>query len=272
MISFRDYLTEPPKIQCGIPHGVKSSWRLYEELHSEPFHFIVPKESRDDYVGRSIYPGVIKVSSFGRDDRFLVHRGIDKEPMEFNNFEAAKMHAMKHRIQEKRRVNQIHDSLSRHYHKAQEKFEPHLKMYGKGSSELNYKLLYGEVPEQAIKLDHAMNHQHTSDSMVVYSGISNNHATKVHTNNVVDHPAFLSTSIDLDTAASFSVMQSSTSILKIHVPAGHPGIYVGDAGTHPYEREFLLPRGLKLRIHHDKETTLKGDEMDLHIHHATIEP
>lgn len=270
MISFRDYLTQPPQILCGIARGKE---KLFEELHAEPFQFITHAEDSDKHQGTIIAPGVMYVKKFGHTDHYLVHRN-GTDPIMFTDKDAALIHAGHVKKQAQKQLNELHEKLSAHYYQTHQKHAVPLSTYGVGSVNLNFALMDGEVPDQARKLDHALNHQSTPDSMYVYSGISNGHAAKVLANDVVHHPAFLSTSINMNVAASFSLSQNSNHMLKIHVPIGHRGAYVGDlSGTNASEKEFLLPRGLKLRIHRDKEHVVKGTNgINLHIHHATIEP
>jgi hypothetical protein len=284
MISFRDYLTQPPKILCGIARG--EDQKLFEELHVDPFQFIVHKDHQDKHRGTIIAPGVMHIKKFGHTEHYLVHREVGKDPMMFTDQDAALQHADQVKKQADKKLVELHDKLSAHYYQTHQKHAIHLATYGTGSSNLNFALMDGETPTQALKLDHALNHQSTPDSMVVYSGISNGHAAKVGANDVVHHPAFLSASLNMNIAAAFSLSQNSNHILKIHVPIGHRGAYIGDlSGANKHEKEFLLPRGLKLRIHRDKEHIVKGNfdkpyrgsiktarGIDLHIHHATIEP
>lgn len=272
MISFSDYVTQPPNILCGISRDKKY---LFEELHAEPYHFIVPKKDTDKYPGDLYDSGVMHVKKFGHPDQWLVPRDHGKDPIAFTDKDAALTHARHIRKQSGKKLDEADRKLSGHYKETQYKYEAPLTMYGKSSTSLNHSLLAGEKPsDQALKLDHALNHRATPDDMVVYSGISSNHAAKVVANDVVHHPSFLSTSLDLNTAATFSHSQGSNHILKIHVPQGHRGAYIGEMNSNnAHEREFLLPRGLKLRFHRDKEQILKRGEgnADIHIHHATIE-
>lgn len=272
MISFSEYITQPPNILCGI---ARDHNYLFEELHAEPYHFIVPKSSADKYPGTLASTGVMHLKKFGQPDQWLAPREVGKEPIAFTDKDAAFTHSKHTQKQTTKKIEEIHQKLSGHYYKTQQKYEVPLKTYGMSSTNLNHSLLSGERPsEQAFKLDHALNHTATPDDMVVYSGISSTHAQKVIANDVVHHPSFLSTSLDLNTAASFSMAQCSNHVLKIHVPAGHRGAYIGELHDRTkHEREFLLPRGLKLRFHRDKETILKRGHgnPDFHIHHATIE-
>jgi hypothetical protein len=277
MISFRDYLTEPPKILCGIARNQPlKQLQLLEDLHVDPYTFIIPKEHEADYPGEVHAPGIVKVTKFGTGTKYYAHREIGKSPIEFSDSTAADKFVSARGKKHDQILNEIHDKLMIHYRHAHDKYGVHLSTYGRGSSNLNHSLMYPEkgksVPEQALKLDHALSHTHTPDNLIVYSGISSDHAAKIRSNDVVHHPAFLSTSLRLSTAQFFSGSHYSRDVLKIHVPANHRGVYIGDvSGPNYIEREFLLPRGLKLRIHRDKEMIAKTQQGDYRIHHATIE-
>jgi hypothetical protein len=177
--------------------------------------------------------------------------------------------------QHDRALMDTHDKLMAHYRHTHDRFEAQLSRYGRGSATLNYHLMLNPkapAPEEALRLDHALNHAPTPDHLTVYTGISNEHASKVRSNDVVHHPAFLSTSLRMSTAQMFAHSQASHDIIKIHVPSNHRGVYIGDlSGKNSHEREFLLPRGLKLRFHRDKELVAKTSQGDFTIHHATIE-
>jgi hypothetical protein len=275
MISFRDYLTEPPKILCGIARKPQiTQLQLLEDLHIEPYTFLVPKEHEADYAGEVHAPGIIKVTKFGQDTKYYAHREVGKDPIEFSNVQAASKFMHNRWKQHDRNMMDVHDKLMAHYRHTHDRYEGVLSTYGRGSSSLNYHLMSSkDVPEQAIKLDHALTHQSTPDGLVLYSGISNEHAAKVRASDVVHHPAFLSTSLRMSTAQMFSQSQGSRDILKIHLPAGHRGAYIGDlSGKNSHEKEFLLPRGLKLRFHRDKTLIAKTKQGDFTVHHATIEP
>lgn len=88
----------------------------------------------------------------------------------------------------------------------------------------------------------------------------------------VQHHAYLSTSIDKEVAKGFGHHHTETShidkegithitrhvhLMKIHVPKGHHGAYVGHSSVHPNEKEFILPRGTKLHIHHTPKTEIE---------------
>jgi hypothetical protein len=49
-------------------------------------------------------------------------------------------------------------------------------------------------------------------------------------------------------------------ILKIHVPKGQHGAYTAHHSYYPDEREYILPRGTKLHIHHKASTEMRHEE------------
>jgi hypothetical protein len=137
----------------------------------------------------------------------------------------------------------------------------------------NHKETHLRFEKEITSIDKSLRKNKTPDDMVVYSGISASHGSKIKNNLVLHHPSYLSTSLSPLVAKSFAGGNDSTDILKIHVPKGHSGAYVGEISHHRAEREFVLPRGLTLRIHPDKQQTMimPGDR-DYTVHHATIEP
>jgi hypothetical protein len=78
---------------------------------------------------------------------------------------------------------------------------------------------------------------------------------------IVNHPAYLSTSLDKNIAKGFArshAVSSDNHILKIDVPKGHEGAYVAHIGGMSKEKEFILPRGLNMRI----KSTYKRSELN----------
>jgi len=76
-------------------------------------------------------------------------------------------------------------------------------------------------------------------------------------------PVYLSTSVKRHVALGFKKMlenegEEETLLLKICVPSGTPGIYIGEkTGFLENQYEFLLHRGLKYRVIEWEENTLK---------------
>jgi hypothetical protein len=153
-------------------------------------------------------------------------------------------------------------------------------------------------------MDAVLSRHKTPHAFHVYTGIHKEHnlhdvghVQNAHAGKPIKaiHHGYTSTSIDKDTASSFAhsvVHQSEETIddhihshehvhkhiLKIHVPKGHPGGYIAHHSKYDNEKEFVLPRGTKLHIHHKpkKETVhhsyvdrFGGKDHTMHIHHHT---
>jgi hypothetical protein len=141
------------------------------------------------------------------------------------------------------------------------------------------------------RLDDAAYTHTTPHALTLWSGISPEHASKVVNNDQVHHPAYLSTSLSPHVAAAFTRFKAKDEdgsegieghMLKILVPHGHPGAFIGHVSMVHNEKgemgehEFILPRDTVLNIHHDKRLYAPMPHSDgksfFTIHHATIEP
>ncbi len=135
--------------------------------------------------------------------------------------------------------------------------------------------------ERIKNLDTAINNHKTPHDLTVYSGIGYDPRDKMNSNKIVHHPAYLSTSIDKGVAENFSLSHREKkkgiyheNVIKINVPKGHVGAYIGKFMKN--EKEFLLPRGLKLKHLHTE--TIKGEyknnygtiKYENHLHHMEI--
>lgn len=129
-------------------------------------------------------------------------------------------------------------------------------------------------------VDNALRKHKTPQEFHVYAGLKGPFVNFRETGHIYNHPGYMSTSLNHKAAAAFADMQhidlngnteqvkstkkihkptgvpydyetstQHTHILKIKVPKYHPGIYIGDRSHYPEEKEFLLPRGLYLKIH-----------------------
>jgi len=144
-------------------------------------------------------------------------------------------------------------------------------------------------------IDSVLNKFKTPESFSVYSGIKSDF--KPEHNKEYEHPGYLSTSLDKHTAVSMAKIHwhgpdynqetpFDKHVLHIQVPKDHPGAYVNHISNHDEEKEFILPRGTKLK--HVNTTTYKtynyiknrdytndeddnGDDTRLvHFHHMRI--
>jgi hypothetical protein len=116
-------------------------------------------------------------------------------------------------------------------------------------------------------LDSALKLHKTPTAFSVYSGIQHNFKPELNKNYY--HPAYMSTSLQRNTAAaSFNKrheqtlpngdFEEHTNTLHIRVPEGHPGAYAAHIAKYGSEKEFILPRGTMLR--HRGTTTYAGEQ------------
>ena len=90
---------------------------------------------------------------------------------------------------------------------------------------------------------------------------------------ILHHPAYLSTSLNKSTAKRFSPHDNKNekNVLKIHVPEGSSGSYVGHISFNPKEKEFILPAGTNLKYHHTKIEVDRGYLNPLfNVHHMNL--
>lgn len=134
-------------------------------------------------------------------------------------------------------------------------------------------------------LDSAINAHRTPEELTVHSGIKYDPREKMK-KGMVHHPAYLSTSLNKEHAAQFAGGKREYltgehnrhfNVLSIKVPKGHPGAYVGHIQDFASEREFILPRGSKLRhIKTETEKHYRSQSGDIkhhdviHTHHMEV--
>jgi len=141
-------------------------------------------------------------------------------------------------------------------------------------------------------IDKLMDTHSTPHSLTVYSGTKIDPREHMDQDKIVHHPAFLSTSLSSNIAGRFAGRNARLEqpniqhehMLKIHVPEGHSGIYVG-SDTFPYqdsdfhenakeEKEFILPRGIKLRhikTEESEDPSFHGsNHYKYYLHHMEI--
>ena len=59
-----------------------------------------------------------------------------------------------------------------------------------------------------------------------------------------------------------------THVLRIHLPKGHHGLYIGKMSKHRGEKEFLLPRHTRLRISSKPQITAIHPTLKGHTVHV----
>ena len=97
-------------------------------------------------------------------------------------------------------------------------------------------------------IDKLLNHHKTPHNLTVYSGIHEDHVSHFTTKGLIHHPTYLSTSLNKSIARGFGKKENGDyHVLKINVPKGHVGAYMGHFSKFEKEREFLLPRGINFK-------------------------
>lgn len=150
-----------------------------------------------------------------------------------------------------------------------------IKQYTKYSTGINRSLLKKQNLSDRMhaivaSMDETLQKIKTPDTIVVYSGTDSEHAKKLMSGGKVEHPAFLSTSLNIMNAKKFADTGSGH-IIRIEIPSGHAGMYAEGHSKFP-EQEFILPRGLTLNIDKSKQMLFReiGSPDKTVVHYATI--
>ena len=130
--------------------------------------------------------------------------------------------------------------------------------YGNESYGLNSSLWKGANHPSAPIIDDIMNRYKTPKKMVVYSGSANDPRKHMDKEGIVNHPAYLSTSLSHHIAKGFThsnydeAGHTHRHLYRISVPKDHPSIFTNAMA----EQELILPRNTKLRhLRTDTKTT-----------------
>jgi hypothetical protein len=184
-----------------------------------------------------------------------------------------------------KRADHVDKILKKHYYYTEKNHKEAIRDYQRSfiSKNINHALwekhknpnLKYTYNETTKKLDSAIHEFKTPHKLAVYSGTVHDPRELKNSEGIVHHPAYLSTSIKKDVAEGFSddhknEEKGEAHILKIHVPKGHPGVYVPatESGLN-YEREFILPRGTNLK--HIKTTKEDiGNNSKRFTHHMKV--
>lgn len=167
-----------------------------------------------------------------------------------------------------------------------------LEEYRGKSFELNAHLLghhmFGEPTEHVLTFHHAGDsrkntlynydlramdgalNRRTGESFKVFSGLGFNPTKQLDKHGRIHFPAYTSTSLAKDTAASFMYPDEDGNrhMLRVHINPHDHGAYIGHVQGAD-EKEFLLPRGTTLKIHNQHNPEI--DEEGTRIWHATVE-
>ena len=120
----------------------------------------------------------------------------------------------------------------------------------------------------AKHISEGLQHTHLPYSLTVYHGcgFNPNEFANQSSERTIKMPAFTSTTINKNKAVQFSKTlnydkEPDKHIMAIHLPKGHKGVhYVGKESEYDNERELLMDKGAKLKIHPEPE-----------IHHVSYE-
>jgi hypothetical protein len=126
------------------------------------------------------------------------------------------------------------------------------------SEAINDGLRNGQVPERYARdveqIDKAIDKSKVPDSIVVYKGVRNGPADGFPIGSEIRSKAYLSTSLNRDTAANFTTdLRGSTyargkNILEVEVPQGSHGLFMSTLSQVGDENEVLLPHGSRMVV------------------------
>ncbi len=264
MISFSEYMQSPPKVFFSVGKNI-----LTESISIDSTFFLGKKEHAP--TQQPIMRGVYHDPN---SDGFL-HYKNDGSTVRLKSLESAELFVDSLRRSHDKQVHKVNKDLENHYHEASTHpvYSKHVDRYT-SEGDINSKLLNDEELDESDKhhvktLDEALTHTKTPDDIVLYSGTNAPHAKELQRKDVVHHPSYISTSLTINKAVDFASSKNGD-LVEIHVPKDHDGMYI-DHMSDFSEREFLLPRGMNLRIHKDKQKVLVTPSKTFTVHYATIE-
>jgi hypothetical protein len=193
-------------------------------------------------------------------------------------------HSSNHHIGE---TNQdVHEALHSHYdHSALgEEHKRAIANYTDSSYHLNTKLLKAhrenDEPPSVVDninvghMDEALSKHSLPHPLTTFSGVKFEPHKTVGENGLLHLPAYTSSSPAVSVARGFGQTFSDDDgkkvrhILRFKLPAGHHGFYVGDHSEVPDEREFIMPRGMTVKLS-DKPEVHKASSQDVnHEYHV----
>ena len=177
-------------------------------------------------------------------------------------------------------LEDVHRHLSAHYDASEHPHYSPIRRYSSGSGDLNRHLfdahMGGYDPGDRINshnipaLDSALSHQGLHTPLTVFSGLHFNPKESASGNGRLFLPAYTSTSISSKIASDFgkTYHRNSTDqnwddnipqerhMLKMDLPEGQKGYYLGDHSDFDNEKEFLLPRRSVIQLHSTAPETI----------------
>jgi hypothetical protein len=286
-----------PAILCGILRAADKKEELQEAKafdleSSEHFPFMGKMDDMPTKEGYTYRSHGLWVAP--KLDHIMYRSSGEKKLFPVEQFHKVNAYALDRSQKFVTEVQAASKGLGKEYSMYESSHIKAINAYTKNSMDgVNEKLTKGSrlTPDNRkgmMTLDEATYAHTTPHALTLWSGISPEHADKVMQNEQVHHPAYLSTSLSPHVAAAFTRFKADERgdgieghMLKILVPHGHPGAFIGHVSMVHNEKgemgehEFILPRGTVLNIHHDKRVYAPMPHSDgksfFTIHHATIE-
>lgn len=183
-----------------------------------------------------------------------------------------------------------HNAL--HASQTNNKLGEHSQAYSKWSADLNKSLLKHsnegrEHPKtfqddihhyDLKKLDEEIAEHKLPHKLHVYSGVGFDpqKLSSAHPEGHIHLPAYTSSSINKDIAREFASgaafgKNEGRHILHMELPKGHTGKYLGENSENYHESEFMLPRGMTIKVHPNPKK-IKRLGREYHVHKATVVP
>lgn len=135
-------------------------------------------------------------------------------------------------------------------------------------SHLDYNTRYDTQPIIHVpSFDKLIDSHRLPDHMTVYSGL--HFHPNEHRGKIAVVPCYMSTSLSPHVAKDFGKEWTMTdsngkytrikNILRLHLPKGHPGLYVDNASHYPGQGEIILPRGMRYQLGQKPTHVIEGN-------------
>jgi hypothetical protein len=165
----------------------------------------------------------------------------------------------------------VHEALHDHYdHSALKDYHKRaIAAYTDASYHLNTKLLKAHregdaAPEEVDNInvnhmDEALSKHRLPHPLTTYSGVKFEPHKTANEDGLLHLPAYTSSSHAISVARGFGQTFDGENgervrhIIRFKLPEGHHGFYVGDHSEVPDEREFIMPRGMTVKISKNPE-------------------
>ena len=173
-------------------------------------------------------------------------------------------HSANHHVGEN--IDQVHEALHGHYDHAGlgDEHKAALASYTDSSYHLNTKLLKAhregdEAPREVDNInvghmDEALSRHTLPHPLTTFSGVKFEPHKTVGENRLLHLPAYTSSSPAVSVARGFGGTYEDERgtrvrhVLRFKLPEGHHGFYMGDHSEVPGEKEFIMPRGMTVKL------------------------